>query len=67
MDGLPRKSRGRVLDGEQEAKIIALRLGEPPEGYAGWSLRLLEKRVVELGIVKHVSRQTLCKLFKKRK
>lgn len=67
MDGLPRKPRSRVLDGEQEARIIALRLGEAPEGYAAWSLRLLEKRVVELGIVEHVSRQTLCKLFKKRK
>ncbi len=67
MDGLPRKPRGRVLDGEQEAKILALRLGEPPEGHAAWSLQLLKKRVIELKIVETVSHQTLHKLLKKRK
>lgn len=33
--------RSKVLDGEQEAKIIALRLGSPPKGFANWTLRLL--------------------------
>lgn len=36
------------LNGEQEAKIIAIRLGPPPPGYANWSLRLLADWVVEL-------------------
>ncbi len=31
----------KLLDGEQEAKIIATRLGPPPKGYANWTLRLL--------------------------
>src|SRR3984893_3588281 len=40
--GQPRSgARGRVLDGGQEAKIIALRLGQPPKGFANWTLRLL--------------------------
>src|ERR1700680_1565204 len=43
---LDRKKRAcppteKLLDGEQEAKIIATRLGPPPKGYANWTLRLL--------------------------
>ena len=33
----------KLLDGEQEAQVIALRLGPPPKGYANWSLRLLAR------------------------
>lgn len=36
----------KALNGEQEAKIIATRLGLPPPGYANWTLRLLAWRVV---------------------
>ncbi len=57
--------RRKSLDGEQEAKVIALRLGEPPEGFANWSLRLLADQVVELGIVDSVSHETLRKTLKK--
>jgi hypothetical protein len=55
----------KVLDGEQEAKIIATRLGPPPKGYANWSLRLLARKVVELEIVDAVSSATLCRMLKK--
>ena len=55
----------KLLDGEQEAKIIATRLGSPPEGYASWTLRLLARKVVELEIVESVSRQTLHRTLKK--
>jgi hypothetical protein len=58
-------SRPKLLDGEQEAKIIALRLGAPPKGYSNWSLRLLANRVIELGIVESVSHETLRKTLKK--
>jgi hypothetical protein len=41
LDGKPKRQvRGKVLDGEQEAKIIALRLRRPPKGFANWTLRL---------------------------
>jgi Homeodomain-like domain len=53
------------LDGEQEAQVIALRLGLPPKGYANWSLRLLSRKVVELGIVDTVSHETLRRTLKK--
>lgn len=57
--------RKKSLDGEQEAKVIALRLGKPPEGFANWSLRLLANQVVELGIVDSVSHETLRRTLKK--
>ena len=55
----------KLLDGAQEAKIIATRLGSPPKGYANWSLRLLARKVVELEIVASVSPATLCRMLKK--
>ncbi len=47
------------LDGEQEAKLIALACRQAPEGYTRWSLRLLAEKVVELQIVEQVSYQTV--------
>src|SRR5258708_26526044 len=56
LDGKPkRRVRGKVLDGEQEAKIIALRLGQPPKGLANWTLRRLAAQAVSLEIVESVS------------
>ena len=55
----------KLLDGAQEAEVIALRLGEPPKGYANWSLRLLARKVVELGIVESVSQETVRQTLKK--
>ncbi len=49
----------KLLDGKQEAKIIAMRLGPPPEGYANWSLRLLARKVVALEIVDAISHETV--------
>ena len=55
----------KLLDGEQEAKIIALRLGTPPAGYGKWTLRLLARKVVELEIAESVSYQTVRRMLKK--
>jgi hypothetical protein len=55
----------KLLDGEQEAKIIAMRLGQPPAGYANWSLRLLAGKVVELGLVESISHETIRRTLKK--
>jgi len=55
----------RTFDGEAEAKLIALACSEPPEGHARWSLRLLEKKVVELGIVETASDSTIHRVLKK--
>ena len=53
------------LDGEKEAKVIAMRLGAPPKGYANWSLRLLARKVVELSIVESISHETIRRTLKK--
>jgi hypothetical protein len=57
--------RGKVLDGEQEAKVIALRLGQPPKGFANWTLRLLAEQAVALEIVEAVSYETVRRALKK--
>jgi hypothetical protein len=57
--------REKLLDGEQEAKIIALRLSEPPKGYSNWSLRLIADKAVELSIVESISHMTVRNTLKK--
>lgn len=58
-------ARQPVFDGEQQAKVIALRLGPPPKGFANWTLRLLAEKVVELEIVEAVSYETVRRTLKK--
>src|SRR5207247_10969470 len=55
----------KLLTGEQEARIIAARLGPPPKGYANWTLRLLARKAVELEIVDSVSYETVRRTLKK--
>ena len=55
----------KLLTGDQEARIIATRLGSPPKGYANWTLRLLARKVVELEIVDSVSYETVRRTLKK--
>lgn len=55
----------KLLDGEQEAKVIATRLGTPPAGYGKWTLRLLARKLVELEIVETASYQTVRRTLKK--
>jgi DNA-binding transcriptional ArsR family regulator len=55
----------RKLDGEHEARLVALACSEPPEGQARWSLRLLADRMVELEVVEEISYQTVRRTLKK--
>ena len=57
--------RPKILDGKQEAEIIALRLGKPPAGFANWTLRLLADQVVKLEIVDSISYETVRRTLKK--
>jgi transposase len=67
LNGQPRVKppRCKVLDGEQEAKVIAMRLGSPPAGFANWTLRLLAEKIVELAIVESISYETVRRTLKK--
>lgn len=55
----PKRIYSRKLDGEQEARLVALACSSPPAGYARWSLRLLADRVVQLKIIDSISHETV--------
>jgi transposase len=55
----------RIFDGEAEARLVQLACSEAPAGHARWSLRLLEEKVVELGIVPRASDNTIGRTLKK--
>ena len=57
--------RQKRLDGQGEAHLIALACGEPPEGRAGWTLKLLADRLVECEIVESISTETVRQTLKK--
>ena len=65
---LHRKAPDRVyrrkLDGEQEARLVAVACSEPPSGHTRWTLRLLANRLVELAVVETVSYETVRQTFK---
>lgn len=58
-------ARPKCLTGDEEARIIATRLGKPPTGYAHWTLRLLAAKVVELQLAPQVSHETIRQTLKK--
>ena len=59
------RRRPKKLDGAAEAHLIALACGEPPEGRARWTLRLLSDRLVECEIVESIHPETVRKTLKK--
>ena len=65
LNGKPHPTPPRRLDGNQEAQVIAMRLGSPPAGFASWTLRLLAEKVVELEIVESISHETVRQTLKK--
>lgn len=57
--------RARLLSGEQEAQLIAMRLGTPPAGYGTWTLSLLRDEMIRLEIVESIGRETIRGILKK--
>lgn len=57
--------RSKLLTGEEEAAVIAMRLGEPPAGFGEWSLRLLADQIVARKIVDSISPETVRQTLKK--
>lgn len=53
------------LDGEGEAKLIALRLGKPPGGFGKWTLQLLADQLVKLEVVDSICPETVRQTLKK--
>jgi hypothetical protein len=67
LHGKPRENPAteKILSGQQEARVIAMRLGPPPKGYANWTLRLLARKVVALEIADSISYETVRRTLKK--
>jgi transposase len=61
----PRSGQPRRLSSEQEAAITVLACSHAPEGRAQWSVRLLTDKVIEIGIVEQVGRETIRRFLKK--
>jgi transposase len=61
----PTRQYRRKLDGAQEARLIAVACGQPPEGATRWTLRLLADKLVELEVVDDISYQTVRRVLKK--
>ena len=64
----PRRDYERRLDGDAEARLIALTCSSPPQGRERWTLRLLAERLVMLERVdvESVSYETVRQVLKKR-
>ena len=60
----PDREYRRKLDGEQEARLVALTCSAPPEGRKRWTLRLLADRLVELEVIESVSYETVRQTLK---
>ena len=53
------RRRRKKLDGQGEAHLIAMACGEPQQGRAGWTLKLLADRLVECEVVDCISTETV--------
>lgn len=66
---LDKKKADRIYekkaDGDFEAHLIALSCGDPPEGFARWSLRLLADKAVEMNYIDSISHEAVRRILKK--
>lgn len=60
-----RAQRPTLLDGEQEAQLVALACSKAPEGRSRWTLRLLRDQLVTLEVVDTISHETVRQTLKK--
>ena len=56
----------KKVDGDLEARLIALSCSEAPKGFTRWSLRMLADKAVELEYIDGISHETVRRLLKKR-
>jgi transposase len=58
-------SRKRVMDGENEARLISIACSTPPKGCAKWTMQMLADELIVLKVVDSVSGQTVWRTLKK--
>jgi len=61
----PRPGKARLLDGKQEAYLVALACSTPPDGRAKWTMQLLAERMVVLNVVESISDDTVRRALKR--
>lgn len=61
----PMRPEQQSLDGAQEAHLVRLACTTPPEGYSTWSIRLLQRHLIQLEVVEHISHETVRLVLKK--
>ena len=55
----PRPKPPKLLDTRQQAAIVAMVCGPPPDGYARWTVRVTTEESQRQGIVADVGRETI--------
>jgi transposase len=58
-------SRKRIIDGENEARLISIACSTPPKGCAKWTMQMLADELVVLKVVDSISGQTVWRTLKK--
>jgi transposase len=58
-------SRKRIIDGENEARLISIACSTPPKGCAKWTMQMLADELVVLKVVDSISGQTVWRALKK--
>ena len=61
----PSRPEKLKLNGEGQARLARLACSQAPDGRDSWTLDLLQEKIVELGIVDTISRETIRKALKK--
>lgn len=59
------KKRRRALAGADEAMLVALACSPVPDGHDHWTVRMLQTKLGELGVVEHIGRGTVHERLKK--
>ena len=60
-----RPGRPRKIDGDAEARLIALACSAPPQGRKEWTMQLLADKLVELEVLDSVCDETVRRALKK--
>ena len=59
------RTKSKIVDGDTEAKLIAISCSKAPKGFSRWSLRLLAEKMVELKYAESISHETVRRVLKK--
>lgn len=59
------QKRRRALAGADEAVLVAIACSPVPEGHDHWTVRMLQAKLVDMGVVEHIGRGTIHDRLKK--